>query len=27
VGLAEEWWHYDDPMWMDHPLLDIPFPK
>lgn len=24
IGLKEEWWHYDDPDWERHPLLDIP---
>lgn len=21
----EEWWHFDDPEWEEHPILDIPF--
>ncbi len=24
VPLPTEWWHFDDPQWQDHPLLDEP---
>lgn len=27
VGLATEWWHFDDRDWRDYPLLDIPVPS
>jgi len=26
VGLATEWWHFDDRDWRNYPLLDIPVP-
>lgn len=27
VPYAHEWWHYDDPDWEKHPLLDVDIPS